>query len=570
MSGYYFCLAIQKSTGKLGAYSIPHADFPPENSVMETYLEKNRGKIIDNLMTYDKNGLIEQMAKAGVEVPKGNVQKIDLANLLTDFLLKDTLDDDDEQEDIKQFSVKYFLEEIRKGEGHVVEAFINTILHMERPSEEWRSIDQTALVLLNGIREEFTGFMDEFYCTLRRKFIQTQLNKGKETNDENFIDLVIDVYDKRLYLKDGEKMFRNAFTLKVDLNQSLVSLNLAFAEHVRDENFRGLRDMDWMQVPFFNGFRMSHVIQNLASYGLKHGDKVEVHVLLRGDERIAKIFEEVFTNGCLNTSYKTFTCIGENQVKPCHLFIDVPMQNGVKKLVFFFTKKTDGKALFEALVEFNDDWGQDAISMTWAGTTSKVDAFDNLYAYFGSSSTIKLTPKIVGGGLNKGKFEKTKRVDGYKDAFKKHAEKTNQSQIDFHPDFQLIERKVQSFIATVETDFDKAVLDALYDLPLDAMEAVSAKLSSEGGGSTELKVSRAVIDLFNMGNMMKAKDSVENIHLTASNIVLYGILKSCKGNTMSLTGIKGLIEKAMNQKIGAMSATTMTDWAVAILAVADG
>ena len=557
MSGYYFCLAVKKSTGKVGAYSIPHADFPPESSDMETYSEKNRGKIIDNLITYDKEEVMEQMKKAGVKIPEGKVQKIDLVNLLTDFLLKDTLDDD--EEDIKQYSVKYFLEEIRKGERHIVEAFINTILHIEEPDEKWRSIDQTALMLLNGIREEFTGFMDELYHTLRRKFIQTQLNEGRKTNDENLIDLVIDIYDKHLYLKGGEKMFRNAFILKADLNKSLISLKLSFAEFVRNEHVRGLQTMDWMQVPFFNGFRMSYDIKNLASYGLKQGDVIEVHVLTRGDECLDKIFEEIITMGCLSTSYKTFTCISENQVKPCHLFIEVPMQDDVEKLVFFFTKETDGKALFEALEEFNDDWGQDAISLTWAGTFSKVESFDNLYTYFGSSSTSKLTVKMAGGGINKGKFEKSKRMEGYKDAFKKNAENIVQGQIGFHPDFLTVEGKLKSFIARVEMDFDKAVLDALNDLPLEAMEAVGAKLSSDTGGSTEMKISKAVDDMFNMHAMMKAKESIENIHLTASNILLYGVMKSCKGNNMSLSGLKGMIEKSKIQKIGAMSGTTMTE-----------
>ena len=84
-------------------------------------------------------------------------------------------------------------------------------------------------------------------------------------------------------------------------------------------------------------------------------------------------------------------------VNDTELIILIPKKVGAIYAPFFFSKTTDGDALFSKLDEVMGCDVRAFCELKWAGSASVVEPFDRLAGYFGHKDRIQLTIKFQGG-----------------------------------------------------------------------------------------------------------------------------------------------------------------------------
>ena len=178
------------------------------------------------------------------------------------------------------------------------------------------------------------------------------------------------------------------FTVKFDATKSSSTLAVVILEEYDDyrgqlKEFLDLSDRNFRQCLFFADDALvgKKSMMSLKTLGISDGATVEMRLFGIDDPRFAKLWEDA---------------LEEEKKMMRELVILIPQETETTRLTFCFDQQTSGEDMFffikEAVGMDKEDY-----ELTWAGTASKVEAFDSVWVYFPDQSQLKMTIKMAGG-----------------------------------------------------------------------------------------------------------------------------------------------------------------------------
>ena len=178
------------------------------------------------------------------------------------------------------------------------------------------------------------------------------------------------------------------FTVKFDATKSPSTLAVVILEEYDDyrgqlKEFLDLSDRNFRQCLFFADDALvgKKSMMSLKTLGMSDGATVEMRLFGIDDPRFAKLWEDA---------------LEEEKKMMRELVILIPQETETTRLTFCFDQQTSGEDMFffikEAVGMDKEDY-----ELTWAGTASKVEAFDSVWVYFPDQSQLKMTIKMAGG-----------------------------------------------------------------------------------------------------------------------------------------------------------------------------
>ena len=233
--------------------------------------------------------------------------------------------------------------------------------------------------------------------------------------------------------------------------------------------------------------------------------------------------------------------------------ITIATVNGTMKMNYRYTSGTSGDDVFKFLGTVLFDVDLSLFRLKVSNAPSYIQKFDSIANYLDENSSLELIPAMSGGGKATVVKKKIEKASGLKSKLDEKAKVANDHTL---PDVAVMEHKISMFIQDIDTGASNAIEKLIEQLDAKTLQDISEYLDSNSAVSdVKLKGIASLIFGDPMKQIVIVNQTCHHIQESCAVCLNYAFTKASADDTAyTMKSLRGVVEKHLNQKIGAQSA----------------